>query len=578
MRMLEELTREVERLDGRGYPAYKAIKGVCEGEGFELDVLYVQGDPFASPSRVEIRLSASEAGYPEWAFATRLRAVASCDWINRRLERACRRASSRMGTGKGGLIAVAAPSEKVLGRTSVQWDHGELRVRLAIGLPAFGRRIAGRLAAELLGRKLPGLITGTLVHDPADEAALRRHVECIEDAEALRDQLKERGLVAFVADGSILPRASGVDDRSMDASRAIPFAAPETLRVTLSRPNGRDLSGMGLAEGVSLVVGGGFHGKSTLLEALQAGVYNHPPGDGREYVVTRADAVKIRAEDGRAVAGTDISAFIGKLPDGTDTAAFTTSDASGSTSQAAAIAEALEAGSRLLLIDEDTSATNFMIRDRRMQALINREGEPITPLVERIRSLFESAGVSTILVMGGSGDYFEVADTVIGLRDYRVEDLTGAARRIAEADPTGMEKAAGAAFVHPLARRPDPESIQPGKGKREVKTRSRALRAIAFGYEEIELDAVEQLVETGQLNAIAAALVEARSYFREQGEATLANWLESIAGRLDEAGPETLAQRSEGDFATFRSHELAAALGRLRSLQMRGEPAKDGGQ
>lgn len=578
MRMLDELTREVERLDGRGYPAYKGIKGSYAGDGFELEVLYVQGDPFASPSRVEIRLRAETARYPEWAFATRLRAVASCDWINRRLARACRQASSRMGTGKGGLIEVALPSEKVLGRTSVQGDQSGLRVRLAIGLPAFGRRIAGRSAAELLGRKLPSLIAGTLVHDPAEVAALRRHVECVEDAEALRDQLTERGLVAFVADGSILPRASGVDDRCMDASRAIPFQTPEPLRVSLSRPNGPDLSGMGLPEGVNLIVGGGFHGKSTLLEALQAGIYNHPPGDGREFVVTRGDAVKIRAEDGRSVAGTDISAFIGKLPDGTETACFTTSDASGSTSQAAAIAEALEAGSRLLLIDEDTSATNFMIRDRRMQALINREGEPITPLVERIRSLYEGAGVSTLLVMGGSGDYFEVADSVIGLRGYRVEDLTEAAQRIAEAAPTGLPKSAlEPAFVLPRARRPDPESIQPGRGKREVKTRSRALRAISFGYEEIELDAVEQLVETGQLNAIAAALVEARNSFCEGPEATLADWLGSIAKRLAEAGPETLAHRREGDLATFRTYELAAALGRLRSLRMRRQATSDAG-
>lgn len=569
MRHLNDLGRILVDLDGRGYPAYKSIRDVYEADDYELDIVYVQGDPFASPSRVEIRLSHREAGYPEWAVANPCRAVASADWINRRLAGLCGRFSSRMGTGKGGLIAIARPSEKILARTSVQWDEDDLRVRLSIGLPAHGRRIAGRSAADLLTRRLPDLVAAGVVYHPGEAEALQRHVACAEDADALRSQLSERGLVAFVGDGAILPRASGVDDHSMDPSRAVPFQSPQTLRVTLSRPNGPEVSGMGLPAGVSLIAGGGFHGKSTLLKALQAGVYNHPPGDGRELVVTRGDAVKIRAEDGRAVTGTDISAFIGNLPDGTDTAAFTTADASGSTSQAAAIAEALEGGSRLLLIDEDTSATNFMIRDRRMQALIHRKGEPIIPLVARIRELHEQAGISTILVMGGSGDYFEAADTVIGLERYAVQDLTDAARRIAKSDPRGGEESPVEAFRFPCPRRPDADSIQPGKGRKAVRTRSRALRAISFGHDEIELDAVEQLVETAQLNAIAAALVEAMTAFRDREGGVLADWLASVEQRLDREGPECLTTRSEGDFAAFRRHELIAALSRLRSLRMR---------
>jgi predicted ABC-class ATPase len=326
---------------------------------------------------------------------------------------------------------------------------------------------------------------------------------------------------------------------------------------------------MGIREGVNLIVGGGFHGKSTLLEALQTGMHDHPPGDGREFVLTRDDAVKIRAEDGRAVTGTDISAFIRDLPDGTDTAAFTSKDASGSTSQAAAIAEALEAGSRLLLIDEDTSATNFMIRDARMQALIHRDGEPITPLIERIRALYAEAGVSVVLVMGGSGDFFDCADTVVGLRDYHVEDLTGEARRIAAEQPRTVAPEAPHPFHLPRKRGPDPRSIDPSKGRHDVKTRSRALRSIAFGTEEIELDAVEQLVETGQLNAIAAALVEARGYFEKHPQADLGMWVREVADRVAAEGPESLTSRAEGDFAEFRAMELAAALSRLRSLRVR---------
>lgn len=569
MRMLDDLLQTLERLDGRGYKAYKDIRGRYDAGWHEMEILYVQGDPFAAPSRVEIRLSNTEADFPDWAFLSPARIRATCDWIHRRLEAAAPRCSRRIGTGKGGQLQISRASQNVLARTSVQWKGDCFVIRLTVGLPARGRRVMGPAAAELFGEQLPDLIEAGACFEEADGEPLRRHVETVEDAVALRGQLRERGLVAFVADGAILPRKSGVEDCPMDTGKAIPFAAPPTLRIELERPNGPPVPGMGIGEGVSLIVGGGFHGKSTLLEALQTGIHDHPPGDGREFVITRDDAVKIRAEDGRAVAGTDISAFIRDLPDGTDTTAFTSKDASGSTSQAAAISEALEAGSRLLLIDEDTSATNFMIRDARMQALISQDSEPITPLVERIRALYEIAGVSVILVMGGSGDFFDCADTVIGLRNYLVEALTNEARRIAGEHPRAASAEVPAPFPLPRKRIPDPQSIDPSKGRREVKTRSRALRSISFGTEEIELDAVEQLVETSQLNAMAAALVEARPYFETHPQADLGTWVEAVAERIAAKGPDCLASRTEGDFAEFRAMELGAALSRLRSLRMR---------
>ena len=181
----------------------------------------------------------------------------------------------------------------------------------------------------------------------------------------------------------LLPRRSGVDDRPLEGGGVVPFRSPESLRVVLQAPNAGSVPGMGVPVGVTLVVGGGFHGKSTLLRALEAGVYNHRPGDGRERVVSDPDTVKVRAEDGRAVAGVDISAFIDGLPLGQDTHHFTTPNASGSTSQAATIVEALESGAHALLVDEDTSATNFMLRDRRMQSLVPKDAEPITPFQPR---------------------------------------------------------------------------------------------------------------------------------------------------------------------------------------------------
>jgi len=324
---------------------------------------------------------------------------------------------------------------------------------------------------------------------------------------------------------------------------------------------------MGIPAGVTLIVGGGYHGKSTLLTALERGVYNHIPGDGRELVVTDDGAVKIRAEDGRAVAGVDISPFIGALPNGTDTRQFATANASGSTSQAANIIEALEAGARVLLVDEDTAATNFMIRDHRMQELIAKEREPITPFIDKVRQLYQERGVSSVLVMGGSGDYFDVADTVIAMDAYVPRDVTDHARAIAqkyrtERRPEGEDRFGDTTPRIPLAR-----SLDPSKGRREVKISARGVKTILFGTNEIELTNVEQLVHPSQLNAIGQALYYTRQHYMD-GQRTLPQILDAVMADIDRIGLDVLDRRRVGDLASFRRYELAAALNRLRTLRV----------
>ncbi|HID21556.1 MAG TPA: ATPase, partial [Planctomycetaceae bacterium] len=368
------------------------------------------------------------------------------------------------------------------------------------------RRILGRRAAVMLAETVPAAVHNSLFYEALPAAELRRHVAVVEDAEALREQLQRHGLVAFVADGAILPRRSGVDQRPMPAECAVPFQSPESLRVTLQTPNSGPVTGMGVPAGVTLIVGGGYHGKSTLLQAIERGVYNHIPGDGRERVVAVADAVKVRAESGRHIAGTDVSNFIGSLPSGQDTTSLVTDNASGSTSQAAAIIEALELGAACLLIDEDTSATNLMIRDARMQELIADEFEPITPYIDRARHLADELGVSSILVVGGAGDYFEVADTVIAMRRYLPADLTGEARAIAQRHPSGRRRS-GRPWNQIRTRAPMPESVpgaQPGK---RLRIRVIDTLRMVIGGEEVDLRGMEQLVEPGQVRAIAHALV-----------------------------------------------------------------------
>ena len=378
----------LRRIDGRGYGAYKDLHGRYELEECTLFVDHVQGDPFAAPSRIRVRVDMGLAQLPDGLWDSAVRRLALEDYLARRVRARIPRAEPRRrGSGKSGKIFIDAGGQEVLERTALVLDEDFVEARLQVGLPAAGRRVLGREAEQLLCSDVPRLALGSLVWEAFDEAEARNFVDCIENQEYLREQLQVYGLVAFVANGSILPRESGASDRPLRGSDVVPFDTPETLRVQLplatpmEGPEGlvETLTGMGIPRGVTLVAGGGYHGKSTLLRALERGVYPHVPGDGREWVISDPGLVKIRAEDGRRVESVDISGFIGALPQGRSTRSFSSDDASGSTSQAANIVEAAEAGAAGLLLDEDTSATNFMVRDARMKALVHDRDEPITP-------------------------------------------------------------------------------------------------------------------------------------------------------------------------------------------------------
>ncbi|MEJ2217326.1 MAG: ABC-ATPase domain-containing protein [Gemmatimonadota bacterium] len=567
MRTIQQLSEHLRRLDNRGYKAYREIEAAYDAGDFTLYVDHVQGDPYAAPSRVRVVLPAATAGVPVWALESRIRRIAAGDFFNRTLFDRLDAARGTAGSGHSGELRVLRPGQQVLERASVGVGaDGQVVARLRAGLPARGRRILGRSAARLLTEILPAAVRASLRYEALDAAAFRRHVETVEDADALRRHLAERGLVAFVADGARLPRRSGVDDRPLEGD-VVAFQAPETLRVTLQAPHAGTVAGLGVPVGVTLIAGGGYHGKSTLLRGIQAGVYDHIPGDGRERVVAVDTAVKVRAEDGRRVEGVDIGNFIGPLPGGQDTRCFRTENASGSTSQAAAIVEALEVGATALLLDEDTSATNFMIRDARVQRLTPREEEPITPFIDRARQLADDRGVSTILVVGGSGDYFDVADTVLTMRAYVPQDVTAEAKRIVHEMPAERRWEGGP--WSPVRRRvPLPASIDPSRGRRSVKIRTRSEDRVSFGTEEVELDAVEQIVEQAQTRAMAEALVWARGRAID-GRRDMTAALAHVAAAVREHGLDVLHPDEVGEMAAFRIFELAAFVNRLRSLEIR---------
>lgn len=565
---MARLAEKLAAIDRRGYKTYLELLGAYAGPDFDLFFDHIQGDPFASPSRVRVRVPAHKHGIPSYLYRTRVRRVAACDFLARQVAAAIRRlVKGHRGTGHSGLIAIDHGGQEILERTAVALNDEWAEARLAVGLPAAGRTILGQEARTMLCEELPAVVRASLCYASLDARLFEEHVTLAEDQEAIRAALERQGLVAFVGEGAILPRRSGVSDAPLPKDRAVAFVPPPSLTVTFDTPNRGPLRGMGIPAGVTLIVGGGYHGKSTLLRALERGVYNHIPGDGRELVVTLAEAVKIRAEDGRRVEKVDISPFIQNLPFGLDTRRFSTEEASGSTSQAANIMEALEMGAKLLLIDEDTSATNFMIRDVRMQQLVTKEKEPITPFLDKVRQLYEELGVSSILVVGGSGDYFDVADTVIMMDEYRPREVTARAKEIARLYQTRRQPEGGPSFGSVAARSPLPESFNPvrhGKTKVEAK----GLGTIRFGEENILLHHVEQLVDPSQTRAIAAAILYLSRHY---AGLPLREAVARVMQDIEAYGLEVLApHRGEppGDYARPRPFEIAAAINRLRTLKV----------
>jgi predicted ABC-class ATPase len=575
MRSAEDLKQILDRIDGRGYKAYKDIEGGYELSPFELYVDHVQGDPFAAPSKLRVRTPQSTAGLPADLYDSSVRRIALQDYLARAASAVMQRLGRRRGSGRSGLLEIDAGGQTVLERTSVVVTPGWIELRIAAGLPANGRRVSGRHAYEMLAVDLVEALELSTCAANIDLHAARHFVDTIDNEEHIRDWLEANDAVAFIADGAVLPRASGASDLPLTGDEVVAFESPTSMRVSVDVPNAiagkNSIFGMKIAAGVTLIVGGGYHGKSTLLQALQEGVYPHVPGDGREYVVTRRAAVKIRAEDGRRVERVDISPFISDLPYGRDTSAFSSDDASGSTSQAANIVEALEAGATTLLLDEDTSATNFMVRDARMRALV--ECEPITPFVDRVCELYEVLGVSTVLVMGGCGDYFDVADTVICIRDFQPSDATELAQAVAERIPTARGATVAGFSFAPAGRVPAAGSFDASRGQRDVKIDVKNRDMIRFGEHDIELRFVEQLVDRSQSRAVGYGLYLAASQLR-QDDRPLAGVLDELEAiwdtdGLDRLDPHFGRGQHPGNFARPRRFEVAAAINRLRTLRIK---------
>jgi predicted ABC-class ATPase len=560
MKNLNDLKKDIYSIDGRGYKAYKSIEGQYDFNKYVLSIDHVQGDPFAAPSRVRIIMDQKVSKIPNELFNKEHKKVAVQDFLTRLFYKNINAyAKSVYGSGKSGLISISKCPQEILDRTAIIVNENDIQVRIEVGFPARGRSVLARELEKILYDFLPKIVENSIIYNNINKEKLIDRVRLIEDQTHIRNELSRRGLVAFVANGSILPRESGVSTKPFKDGKK--FQSPKSLEVIFNLPNGGEIKGMGISKGVSLIVGGGYHGKSTLLRALELGVYNHIEGDGREFVITDDTALKVRAEDGRVIHKNDISLFINNLPNGKDTKSFNSENASGSTSQAANIIEGMESGTKLFLIDEDTSATNFMIRDDVMQRLVSREKEPITPFIEVVRSLYEQKGISTIIVVGSSGDFFDVADTVIQMDSYEPKNVTEKAKELS----TGK-----------ILKRIDDREININfnriirkgsieRGPKGVKIKTIGIDGLDINREKIELRSVEQIVDYEQVTAIG--------YIMKWAEENVINGrldVEQVTNEILKTSKKSglICFSGNGNLAMPRKQEIMATFNRYRKLKL----------
>ncbi|WP_294401122.1 ABC-ATPase domain-containing protein [uncultured Clostridium sp.] len=566
MKSSSDLKHIISSINGKSYGAYKSLSDKYDFKNYVLSIDHVQGDPFASPSKLQIIINQKASKFPLNLFDTDYKRVALEDYLTRLFYSNINKFSSRVfGSGKSGLISISRCDAEIIERTAVIVSQKEIQARFEVGFPARGRTVLSKELEKILFEFLPQIVDNTLIYDNLNKSAIKRKIELSEDQNFIRKYLKENDYVAFIANGSVLPRESGISTKPL--KNGLKFKSPQSMEIEINLPFKGKLKGMGIKKGITLFVGGGYHGKSTVLKALELGVYNHIEGDGREYVITDESALKVRAEDGRFITNTDISLFINNLPNSKDTKKFSTDNASGSTSQAANIIEGIEADTKLFLIDEDTSATNFMIRDDVMQQLVSQEKEPITPFIEIVKSLYDKLGISTILVVGSSGDFFDIADTIVQMDSYEPKDVTSKAKSLSRGCVLERIKNSSPNLSINFDKKVKTGSIT--YGPKGVKIKTLGKDGLSINKDIIELRFIEQIVDSEQVNSLGYIMKFAEDNIINNNK-TIIEVVDEVLKYISENGLISISpvRYGMGSLALPRKQEIIACFNRYRNLKL----------
>jgi len=569
MLSIDILDQKLTSIDKKDYGNYQKLLGSYDFSFFKLIIQQIPKDPYAPPHTgiYRIQVQRNDEQIININFTSKIQQIAFRDYLARCFFNASKEISKGVrGTGQSGLITIDEPAQYILERSSVIITDEIIEVRCFIGLPGKGRIVTSDLAKKMLFEELPKIVQKSLLKKNIDQKIMQKHIEVAEDTKYLRDKLDSLGLVAFIVNDSILARKDGDSDKPMGTQKVIRFKAPKSLTQEIKLPNKGLIKGLGIKKGITLIVGGGYHGKSTLLNALETSIYNHIPGDGREYCVSNIKTAKIRAYSGRSVSKTDISLFINNLPLNQNTKSFSTNNASGSTSQAANIVEAIEVGAEVLLMDEDTCATNFMIRDYKMQQLVNKKDEPITSFIDKVKQLYLEKNISTILVLGGVGEYFDVSNCVIQMLNYKPLDVTAKAQQITVDFSTKRKIEGDTSTIYIHDRIPLAKSINPLNKYGKFSIFAKEVHRLNFGNQVVDLTDLEQLMELSQTKALAYAIEYAKKYM--DNKATLKEMIEHVISDIEKDGLDIISDKISAHFAYFRELELAFAINRLKGFDV----------
>jgi len=550
-------------LEGKPYQAYKSLEGTYRFERFVLSLDRVAQDPgISSPMRV--RVDQAEARFPTDLWSTRTRKVALEDFIARRWHETIRKVMRAPHAGRG-AYGIEAGGQQILERTACRITEDWLEIRGTITWPSDARKTAPKIAQAMMTEDVPQLIDGALIYGNHNPSAVQRHVQLAEDAEALRGQLVEHGLIAFIADGAVLPREHTSGKPVL--SHLVTWQSPPELRVTLTLPHRGPVTGLGVPRGITVIIGPPFSGRSTFIHALAACVYPHIPGDGREFSATVADAVLVTAEEGRRIEGVNLHPFITHLRTGEDVAQYRTEQAAPLLSQAAALVEVLEAGCSALLIDEDSSAPALLAQDTLLGRLVPSGGQ-VVPLVDLLRPLYEEHGISSVIVSSAGSDYARVADTIIAMDGFHPSVVTAQAKQLV-AGSEGSETRRPFGGIH--HRVPLPEGVNQLQGRKLRPELPGPRDVVMLGREVVDLSRVAQLAEPAQTRAAGAAIIYAAEQGYVDGSRTVREILALVDSDISQRGLDVLepADAPAGDLARPRRQEMAAALNRLRSLRVK---------
>ncbi len=583
---MQNLKTQIESIADQPYRHIRKLNGSYKFPGFDFRFIRIQGSPGANPASIaEITVPVKATGFPDLFMAKSIYRIAMADFIIRRFKLGIDRiAKQNRGRDGSGSFYTIEFSQKMLQRDCILFVDNDIELRFIFSLPAKGSgggQFDAGQAWLMFEKELTAMVDFALYYKNYDQASrqlLDRYLDVQHKREQIKNYLQKNGLTVFINNGAILPRQSGIDDRPAIGKNIVPFQSPMSCQVDIPISDTEVIQGMAIKEGITCITGGGYHGKSTLLQAIIAGVYAHIPDDGREYIVTREDAVFIRAEEGRSIRNVYISAFIGMLPNGMNTEQFSTDNASGSTSQAAMIVESLEAGSNLLLFDEDSCATNLMLRDELIAKVMSSTQEPIKPLYNSLRSLWCQYHVSMIFVVGGLGRFLQKADTCLLMDNYQCQDITAKVREeLGEIKNEIQHKIKFSSQRYLASDNFDPAYINQRLNKqipKRIKSLRNAPRQLEYGMDLINLEALPQLIEASQILAIGYCLLRLKKAMEHQGSKThtIKYWLDWLYQQLERHGLCFLQPEYPGLLSLPRRNEVAAAINRTRSLKVQVEP------